>query len=95
MKVGAMLGLCFGLLLNLIFPGTPIGLYALVGAGALIGGTFSAPLAGAIILFEISRNYTVLLPLLFASVFAHFIVHRTGISTFNPLGLSQTSEAKD
>lgn len=91
MKVGAMLGLCFGLTLNLVFPNTPIGLYALVGAGALIGSTFSAPLAGAIILFEISRNYTVLLPLLFASVFAHFIVHRIGIPTFNPLALPQTN----
>ncbi len=88
MKAGAMLGLCFGLALNVVLPGTPAGLYALVGAGALIGSTFAAPLAGAIILFEISRNYAVLLPLLFASVFAHFIVHRNGIATFNPLSSS-------
>lgn len=84
MKVGAMFGFCLGYLLNLVFPDIPPGVYAMVCAAALISGTFYAPLTGAIVLFEISRNYSMLLPLLFAAIFSAWIVHRRKVHTFNP-----------
>lgn len=84
MKAGAMFGFCLGYLLNLVFPDIPPGVYAMVCAAALISGAFYAPLTGAIILFEISRNYSMLLPLLFAAIFSAWIVHRRKIHTFNP-----------
>ena len=84
-KVGAMFGFCFGSILQLIFPDTSPGLYAIVCAGAALAGSFQMPLAGGIILFEICRNYDLILPLIFSSVFASFIVQKAGIRTFNPL----------
>jgi chloride channel protein, CIC family len=84
-KVGAMFGFCFGSILQLIFPDTSPGLYAIVCAGAALAGSFQMPLAGGIILFEICRNYDLILPLIFSSVFASFIVQKSGIRTFNPL----------
>ncbi len=84
LKVGAMFGFVLGSVLQLVYPGASPGLYALVCAGAVLAGTFQVPLAGGIILFEISRNYNLILPLVFSSVFASFIVQRSGVRTFNP-----------
>lgn len=84
LKVGAAFGFAFGFVLQLVIPGTSPGLFALVCCGAVLAGTFKMPLTGGILVFEISRNYGLILPLMFASVFATFIVHRTGIKTFNP-----------
>jgi chloride channel protein, CIC family len=85
LKVGAMFGFCFGSILQIIYPETHTGLYALVCSAALFSGTFQVPLTGGIVLFEISRNYELILPLIFASVFSSFIVQKSGVKTFNPL----------
>jgi chloride channel protein, CIC family len=84
-KVGAMFGFCFGSMIQFLFPETSPGLYAIVCAGALLAGAFQVPLAGAIILFEICHNYDLILPLIFSSVIASFIVQKSGVKTFNPL----------
>ncbi|MEX2116739.1 MAG: chloride channel protein [Bacteroidota bacterium] len=84
LKVGAMFGFAFGYVLQMVFPGTSPGLYALVCCSAVLAGCYRMPLAGGLLIFEISRNYGLILPLMFASVFATFIVHRSGIRTFNP-----------
>jgi CIC family chloride channel protein len=84
LKAGAMFGFAFGYVLQLVFPETSPGLYALVCCAAVLAGCYRMPLAGGLLIFEISRNYGLILPLMFASVFATFIVHRSGIATFNP-----------
>ena len=43
------------------------------------------PLTGAILVFEISRNYDLILPLMFGAIFSTFIVQRAKVRTFNPL----------
>lgn len=85
MKVGALFGFVFGVLLSLLIPATPIGLYAVVCAGAVLAGSFRAPLTGGILLFEVSGNYELLLPLLFSSVVSVYIVRRLKVATFNSL----------
>lgn len=84
-KVGAMFGFCFGAMIQFLFPESSPGLYAIVCAGALLAGTFQVPMTGAIVLFEICHNYDLILPLIFASVIASFIVQKSGVKTFNPL----------
>jgi len=84
LKVGALFGFCFGVVLDYISP-SPVGLYALVCAGAVLAGTFRAPLTGGILLFEVSGNYSLLLPLLFSSVVSVYIIKRLNTPTFNPL----------
>lgn len=83
LKVGALFGFCLGFALDQLLP-TPIGLYAVVCAAAVLAGTYRAPLTGAILLFEISGNYGLLLPLLFSSVVSVYIIQRLKAGTFNP-----------
>ncbi|HXG37447.1 MAG TPA: chloride channel protein [Bacteroidota bacterium] len=84
MKMGALFGFAFGYLLQLLIPSTSPGLYALVCTAAVLAGTYRMPLAGGILVFEISRNYELILPLMFASVFSAFVIQRSRIGTFNP-----------
>jgi CIC family chloride channel protein len=87
-KTGAMFGFCFGAIINIFFPELSPGLYALVGAAAVLSATYQLPLTGGIVLFEICHNYDLILPLIFASVFAAFIVQKSNVKTFNPIAKS-------
>jgi CIC family chloride channel protein len=71
--VGAMLGGAFGTIANFFFPGivAESGAYALVGMGAVFAGTVRAPLTAILILFEITRDYNMILPLMFACVLSN------------------------
>lgn len=73
--VGAMLGGAFGTAANFFFPGTiaESGAYALVGMGAVFAGTARAPLTAILILFEITRDYNMILPLMFACVLSNMM----------------------
>lgn len=68
--VGAMLGGVFGQLLEMVFPGQvgANGAYALAGMAALLAGTAHAPMTAILLLFEMSDNYLLILPLMTASV---------------------------
>jgi CIC family chloride channel protein len=68
--MGAMLGATFGQIVNLLFPGitAPAGAYALVGMAAFFGGAAHAPVTAILILFEMTGDYQIILPLMFATV---------------------------
>jgi len=70
---GAMLGGAFGTVANLFFPGTiaESGAYAMVGMGAVFAGTARAPLTAILILFEMTRDYSLVLPLMFSCVLSN------------------------
>ena len=71
--MGAMIGGVLGHGAHTLFPtltASP-GAYALVGMAAMVGGTTHAPLAAMLIIFEMTRDYAIILPLMLA----------TGIST--------------
>ncbi len=73
--VGAMVGAAFGQGMEALFPGAvaPTGAYALAGMAALLAGTAHAPLTGILLLFEMSDNYLLILPLMTASVLATMV----------------------
>jgi CIC family chloride channel protein len=50
--------------------------YALVGMGALLAGTAHAPMTGILLIFEMTDNYLVILPLMTASVIATVVASR-------------------
>ncbi|GAB4188461.1 MAG: chloride channel protein [Calditrichia bacterium] len=64
--LGATFGAAMGVLLNKLFPGVPAhpGAYALVGMGIMIAGTTHAALSAMILIFEITRDYAIILPLM-------------------------------
>ncbi|WP_410507439.1 chloride channel protein [Methanosarcina hadiensis] len=70
---GAMLGGAFGTAANIIFPGTiaESGAYAMIGMGAVFAGTARAPLTAILILFEMTRDYSLILPLMFSCVLSN------------------------
>lgn len=75
---GAMLGGAFGQAVNYFFPSisAPPGAYALVGMGAVVAGTTHASLTALIMVFEMTNNYKIILPLMLAIIIATTISKR-------------------
>ena len=76
--IGAMAGGAFGRGAHMILPAitAPAGAYALVGMAALFAAAAHAPITAIIILFEMTDNYLIILPLMFSVVVAHLIASR-------------------
>jgi len=76
--MGAMLGTAFELTARLIFPGiiAPPGAYALVGMAAVFAASAHAPITAIIILFELTGDYRIILPLMLTVVVATLISQR-------------------
>lgn len=68
--MGAMLGYFFGALANLFFPDITAGpgAYALVAMGGLVAGTTRAPITAIIIVFELTYDYEIILPLMITAI---------------------------
>ena len=66
--IGAMFGAAFGTVLHMITPfySGALGPYALVGMGAVFAGAARAPMTAIVILFELTGDYTIILPLMLA-----------------------------
>ena len=73
--LGAMLGGAIGTVAHNLLPGytaTP-GAYALVGMGALFAGIVRAPMTSVLMIFEMTRDYAVIVPLMIANLTSFFI----------------------
>jgi CIC family chloride channel protein len=66
--MGGMLGTAFGIVANAAFPGAvaPAGAYGLVGMGAVFASAAHAPITSVLILFELTGDYQVILPMMTA-----------------------------
>jgi chloride channel protein, CIC family len=76
--MGAMLGGTIGGLAHHFLPGyvaTP-GAYALVGMGAAFAGVVRAPMTSVVMIFEITRDYAVIVPLMISNLVSYFISSR-------------------
>jgi len=74
--IGAMLGSAYGAGVHHLLPGLtgPVGAYGIVGMGAVFAGAARAPITAVIIIFELTGDYRIILPLMFAIALA------TGVS---------------
>ncbi len=70
--IGATFGAFFGSLMNLFFPQATAspGAYALVGMGIMIAGTTHATISAMMLIFEITNNYQIILPLMLGTIIA-------------------------
>ena len=68
--MGAMLGYFFGTIAHTLFPDITAGpgAYALVAMGGLVAGTTRAPITAIIIVFELTYDYKIILPLMITSI---------------------------
>jgi chloride channel protein, CIC family len=65
LTAGALLGGILGVMWSAVWPGTPPGLFALLGAGAMIGATTQGPISAVVLLMELTgRDRAFVLPLL-------------------------------
>ena len=70
--MGAMLGSAYGAVAHQLMPGLAgaAGAYGLVGMGAVFAATGRAPITAVIIIFELTGDYRLILPLMCAVVVA-------------------------
>jgi len=77
LSAGALLGALLGYLWSFIWPGVPPGLFALIGAGAVLAATTQGPISSVMLVMELTgRDRSFVVPLLLAVVGAT-IVART------------------
>ena len=73
--IGALLGASFGLVCNVLFPtiGASPGLYAIVGMGAVVAGATHGVLSAILIVYEMTNNYEIILPIMLAAGLASLV----------------------
>ena len=72
---GAMIGGALGSLAQRValFPTSSTDAYVLVGMGTFFAGVFRAPMTSVFMVFEVSANYVIILPVLIANTIAYVI----------------------
>jgi CIC family chloride channel protein len=86
--LGAMLGGAVGFLAQSVapFPVAEPGAYALVGMGTLFAGIIRAPLTSVFMIFEITQDYQILVPLMAANLISLAISrHYQPVPVYNAL----------
>jgi CIC family chloride channel protein len=76
--IGATLGGAYGVTLQHLLPGSHLaaGALALVGMAGLVAGATHAPLTAIMMVFEMTADYGLILPLMLTSVLAYAIARR-------------------
>lgn len=74
LSLGALLGGVLGYAWSLLWPGAPLGLYALCGAGAVLAATTQGPVSAVVLVMELTgRDRSFIVPLLLAVVSATLV----------------------
>jgi chloride channel protein, CIC family len=79
---GALIGTALGYTWSLFWPGVPVGMFALLGAGAVVAATTQGPISAVILMMELTgRDRSFILPLLLiagiSTLIARSIEHRS------------------
>src|SRR6202012_2703637 len=90
--LGALTGGTIGLLVHRFapFPTGDPGAYALVGMGPLFAGIIRAPMTSVFMIFELTQDYQVLVPLMVANMISYLISQR-----YQPVPLYHALLAQD
>ena len=71
LATGALFGALTGNLWIHVWPGSPVGAFALIGAAAMIGASMQAPLAGLVLVLELTHTgFALALPMMLATLIA-------------------------
>jgi len=76
--IGAMLGSSFGSFLHLLFPAISIspGAFSMIGMAAVFAAAAQAPISAILILFEMTGDYKIILPLMIACVISTVVLKK-------------------
>ena len=89
--IGANLGGFMGSIVHSLFPAMTAssGAYALVGMGAVAAGAMHAPITAIIIIFELTNDYRIILPLMISCIISVLITSRLKKDSIYSLKLSR------
>lgn len=76
--MGALLGAAFATAVAALLPDVSISppqVYSLVGMGAIVSGTLQAPITAILLVFELTRDYGLILPLMSACIASAVVSH--------------------
>lgn len=90
--IGAMLGGTVGQIAHTLLPDytASAGAYALVGMGAAFAGIIRTPMTSVIMIFEVTRDYSIIVPLMIANL-CSFLVSRR----FQPVPIYQALQKQE
>ena len=76
--IGAMLGGAVGTVAHQLLPDYTggVGAYALVGMGAAFAGIVRVPLTSVIMIFEMTRDYSIIVPLMISNLMSYYISYK-------------------
>lgn len=76
--IGGMLGGVVGIVASALLgsPSTQPGAFVLVGMGAVFAGIVRAPITSIVIIFEMTNNYSIILPLMAANITSYALARR-------------------
>ena len=76
--IGAMMGGAVGGGAHYLLPDYTgsVGAYALVGMGAAFAGIIRVPLTSVIMIFEVTRDYSIIVPLMISNLISYFISYQ-------------------
>jgi CIC family chloride channel protein len=76
--LGAMLGTFFGNIVNIWFPDWTAdpGAYALVAMGGVVGAATHGPITSILIIFEMTNDYKIIVPLMITTIIATLVATR-------------------
>ena len=85
MSTGAVFGGFAGIVWSMMWPGSPVGAYALVGAAAMLGSSIQAPLSGLVLVVELTHSgFGIMIPILVATFLATAVArHVDGYSIYS------------
>jgi len=88
--LGATAGGAFGQLVNFLFPSITAGsgAYAMVGMGAVVAAATHAPITSILILFEVTNDYKIILPVMISCTIATILARRLKQDSIYTLKLS-------
>jgi CIC family chloride channel protein len=85
MSTGAVFGAASGIVWSMLWPGSPTGAFALVGAAAMLGSSIQAPLAGLVLVLELTHSgFGLMVPVIAATFLATAVArHVDGYSIYS------------
>lgn len=89
--IGAMLGGSFGYVVHYLLPAQTASpeAYATVGIGAFLAAVTHAPLTGIFLLFEMTGNYKIIIPLMFSAIIGTLVAKRIYPETIDTVELAR------
>ena len=85
MSTGAVLGAFGGIAWTTVWHGSPVGAYAIIGSAAMLGSSIQAPLAGLVLVVELTHSgLSILVPIMAATFLATWVArHIDGYSIYS------------